>query len=53
MTPTTYTPDALLARFRGWTAPELAAERKRLAEELAALRAGRRDRAQQDAERAA
>ena len=40
MTPTTYSPDGLLARFRGWTAPELPAARAALAQELAALRAG-------------
>lgn len=48
-TQTTYSPDGLLARFRDRAWPELAAERARLAAELAALRAGRRDQAKEKA----
>lgn len=43
MNATTYSVDGLLARFRGWTAPELPAARERVRAELAAQAARRGD----------
>lgn len=40
---TTYSPAGLLARFAGWTAPELPAERARVRAELAAQATHRGD----------